>query len=510
MATEKELSVIRFKKDGVCDINTEITLEDYKTDIKKLLWCKETVMTPSKFASKNGIELEGNVGYKVLYLGTDNRLYSTSFAEEYEISRKADSDTAGDNVNDLSAVWSEGASVRLLSPRKFSLRNKICSHSALTSSIEKEDCVTERFIPSECESQKHLLSTAGAISIGGEPIELADEYIPKSDTERIISSDCSLFISDVRADEGRISVRGELTVDILACDDDGFEMPYAIRRKLPFSQETEHPDVKKGCRISASGVCTELKVTPEDSRVLISAYCTLDYTVSCFAEESVCTDTFSPTSVLKLTENTLRYFGSAVPSNGSISISTSLPLSEVGASPSCNALTACGTAYVTEFSTNAESGKGIIFGECKFRVIFFDDTSEIPEYDAKDVAVPFRYEFPYDTCGEADLYCSNPTTSRITVRSDGEKLALDCELSLVFVAACECEIRVISDITAGEKKTRDGSCIRILYPQSGETLWSLAKSTSSRVKHICEVNGLPQNVPPSSEQSLASFRFIIV
>lgn len=510
MATEKDLSVIRFKKDGVCDINTEITLEDYKTDIKKILSCKESVSAPSRYTSKNGIELEGSVSYRVLYLGTDNRLYSTTFSEDYGISCKAESEITGDNIRDLTAVWSEGTSVRLLSPRKFAIRNKISSRSALASSMEKEDCVTERFIPSECESQTSLVSASEPVSIGGDIIELCDEYIPRNDTERIISSDCSLFISDVHADDGKISVRGELIIDILACDDSGFEMPYTIRRKLPFSQEAEHPDAQKGCRASASGVCTELKIQPEDSRVLINAYCTLDYTVSCVTEEHVCTDTFSPSSVLKLTESKLKYFSSVSPSNGNISISTALPLSDVGVSPSRGALTACGTAYVTEFTVNEENGKGTIVGECRFSAIFYDDTNEVPEYEAKEIPVPFKYEFPYDACGSSALYSSNPSLSRITLRSDGEKVALDCELSLNFTAVCENEINVISDITAGEKRTHDSSCIRILYPQSGETLWSLAKSTSSRIKHVCEINGLPFDGQSASVQSLESCKFIII
>ena len=120
MSTEKELSVIRFKRDGVCDVNAEVTLEDYKTEIKRILCCKETLSAPSKYTSKSGIELEGNVRYRLLYVGTDNRLYSTEHSEEYEISCSADGDGKGDNIRDLTAVWSDGVSVRLLSPRKFS------------------------------------------------------------------------------------------------------------------------------------------------------------------------------------------------------------------------------------------------------------------------------------------------------------------------------------------------------------------------------------------------------
>ena len=57
MSTEKELSVIRFKRDGVCDVNAEVTLEDYKTEIKRILCCKETLSAPSKYTSNSGLEL---------------------------------------------------------------------------------------------------------------------------------------------------------------------------------------------------------------------------------------------------------------------------------------------------------------------------------------------------------------------------------------------------------------------------------------------------------------------
>lgn len=510
MANEKDLSIIRFKKENSFDINSEITLEDYKPDIKKLLHCKETVLAPSKYVSKDGIELEGTVNYGVTYLGTDNHLYSTSFTEEYSLSGRSENGIRGDDISDHTVVWSEGVTLRLLSPRKFSLRNKILSRSLLTSTMEKDDCVSERFIPSECEYQTFTAKGITTFSASGEIVELCDEYIPRSDTERIISSEASVFISDVHADDGRISVRGELIADILACDDEGFEMPYTVRRKIPFSQETEHPDVCKGDKLSASGICTELKVLPEESRVLICAYCCFDYSFSKITEESVCTDAFSPLHALKLTDSKIRYVRSAHSANGNISISTSYPLADIGISPSFTGIYAIGSANVTDFSSSAENGKGTIFGECKFRTVFYSDTNEIPEYESKDVTVPFKYEFSFESTGEQSLWCSNPTLSRISLRTDGEKLAIDAELSVTFTVICESERAVISDITVGEKKKEPDNCIRIVYPQKGETLWTLAKKTSTRISHICKSNGIQKNDQPSSPDSLASCRFLLI
>ncbi len=207
MANEKDLSVIRFKKEGSHDISSEVTLEDYKTEIKRILYCKEKVSAPSKYTSKDGIELEGTVCYRILYLGADNRLYSTECSEEYTLSGSYDGEALGDDIHDLTAIWSEGVTARLLSPRRFSLRNRICFRTALTSPMEKEDCVTEEFIPTECEFLASREECANASTLGGDIIELCDEYIPRSDTERIISSDSTVFISDVHSDDGKASVR---------------------------------------------------------------------------------------------------------------------------------------------------------------------------------------------------------------------------------------------------------------------------------------------------------------
>lgn len=510
MSTEKELSVIRFKREGVCDVSAEVTLEDYRTDVKRILSCRETVLSPSKYISKGEIELEGSVCYRIIYLGTDNRLYGVEHSEDYSIVCKADGESTANGVRDITAVWSEGVSARLLSPRKFAIRNRICSKSAVTGTAEKEDCVTERFVPSSCESMTKQITAYDSISLGGEVIELCDEYIPRSDGERIISADCSLFVSDVHAEDGRLVVRGELTVDILACNDEGFELPYTVRRKLPFTQETEHIDITKGAKVNASGFCTGLKVVPEDARVLITAYCTLEYTLSYANEEFVCTDAFSPTSKLKLTEGRLGYFGTVLPQNGNLSISASPQLSELGVAPTRTAIVATGGAYVTDLAVNRDNGKGTIIGECRFSAVFGDDSGESVEFEAKDIIVPFRYEFPFDICGEPSLYCQSPTLSRISLRSDGEKAAVDCELALSFVAVCECEEGVITDISIGEALERDASSVRILYPQSGETLWSLAKSTSTRVCKLCETNGIQYDSRTSKVQTLDGRRFIII
>ena len=510
MANEKDLSVIRLKKECSYDVNSEVTLEDYKTDVKRILYCKENVFAPSKYTSKDGIELEGTVCYRILYLGTDNRLYSTECTEEYTLNGKCDGEMAGEDVCDLTAVWSDGVTVRLLSPRKFSLKNKICSRSVLTSRHEKEDCVTEEFIPSECEFRASKALCATATTFGGDVLELCDEYIPRSDTERIICSDATVFISDVHSDDGKVSLRGELIVDVLACDDTGYEMPYVIRRKIPFTQETEHSDIRKGAKISASGSCSELKIQPEEARVLINAYCTVEYCVIATSEESICTDAFSPLHALKLTNNKIKYVGSAYSSNGNISISTSKPLSEIGVSPSSSVLTAVGVASVSDLSVNRESGKCAVWGECRFKVIFFDDAGEEAEYEAKEISVPFRYEFAYEADGEPSLYCSDASLSRTSVRSDGEKVALDSELSLAFTVASEIEKDVISDITVGEKKPAEDACIRIIYPQNGETLWSIAKKTSARISHICEANGICREDNAQDTTSVTSCRFVII
>ena len=56
------------------EINGEYTLPDYQPEIRRLLNVGLTVLPPAKYVGAGGVELNGTVEYRVLYVGGDGGL----------------------------------------------------------------------------------------------------------------------------------------------------------------------------------------------------------------------------------------------------------------------------------------------------------------------------------------------------------------------------------------------------------------------------------------------------
>ena len=75
--TDKHLSV---------ELNSDFSLPDYQPEIRRLLSTRVNIIPPSEYADNGGASFEGTVNYKILYLGADGKLYSTSLSDKYSFS----------------------------------------------------------------------------------------------------------------------------------------------------------------------------------------------------------------------------------------------------------------------------------------------------------------------------------------------------------------------------------------------------------------------------------------
>lgn len=516
MAYENELMLMRYRKEGVCELNEEFTLSDYQTDIRRVLRWNETVLPPSKYIGPDGTDLGGTVNYNILYLGTDNKLYSAAFVGDYGITMRTDDTLVIDEQSDLCFVRAEGITARQLSPRKLSLRGRICAELFAFGNAEKSECMTERFIPDGYEALTDKVQYMNIARTGGEVLELEDEYISELgiDSERVILSEGKVFISEVICSDGNVTVRGELIADILSCNDNGEEIPHLTRRKIPFSKEMECPQSTRDSLAFANGICTEINAQPEESRIAIKAYCLLESTILSSNEETVCLDMYSPQTRISAKENTFRTASPVLCGNGNLSVNGAFNGSDLGLSGSERIICAFGNASAEKLSFAESNGRAVLTGNCRFRIVTVDDTEDIPETDVKEATLPFRYEFN----GKAEIpkdpdslhYSADVKLSRVSARFDGERAGIDAELSVALIAFAEEEHTAVCDAVSGEALIKESNALRIIYPQSGDTLWKIAKETNSKISALCAANGISLPEKASDSRSLECCKYIII
>ncbi len=516
MLTEKDLRKARASKEECTEINEEFVIADYQTEIRKILSCRETLSPPTQYVGQDGVDVSGKVNYKILYLGADNCLYIVSFDSEYTVDMKMEIGDAADSLQGRFSVRSDSPSVRQLSPKRISVRNRICAHVCLSSLAEKSECMTEAFLPDGCEALTEAVPSLASSQSSSEVLELADEVISDigADSLRVIGTDKTVFISDVTCSKEEATVRGELIVDVLITNDESAEIPKVIRRKLPFTQSVSLPCADTGAPACANAACEELSTTVEGDRILITAYCTVTVTAFCEQECSVCTDIYSPSNELTVRNGEILTESLLCCGNGNISVGGSFSAKDVGIEDGSRILYATGTATPEALTFHEESGRPILSGTCRFRMITVNDSKEIPDYEQKELMLPFRYEVTRESKAPADKdavdYCASADLSRISARFDGERLGLDAELSLAFWATEKKATGVVCDVIFGEAKEKESGAIKILYPAADDTLWKVGKRTSSPLEHLCEINGIKMPLCSDSPDSLAGKRFMIL
>ncbi len=515
MASENGLKLLRYQKEGNGEINGEYTLSDYQTDIKKILYTDEWILPPGKTVSGDIYSLRGSIMLNIVYLGTDGKLYSASFPEDYSIDVKVPSGSGEEPEFDLAFVSDEGFGIRLLSPRKISIKGRICANIYSFSDAERSECMTENFVPDGCEALTESLEYTSAAYFGSEVMELSDEYISElhTDSERIIYADGKAFVTSAVSKEDEADLRGELWIDILSSDDAQNEIPKLQRRKITFEKTFSCPGLTESSRLFVKCVPTEITVTPGETGNSVRAFCLAEIYALESGTEKVCTDIYSYKNESSVTQNTINTGKILLLSSGNMSINAALGGEEAGFSGGERAILA--NAKVKDAALSfSENGKAALSGNCEFKILTADDSAENMNYEVKSVSLPFKYEpsekITPPESGEDFFFVADIIPERAGVRFDGERVGVDCELCISLLVMERMKHSVVSDIVPGEELVRDEKSIRIVYPEKSDTLWSIAKENNMPISSICEANRIENPENPMNSGLILGCKYLIM
>jgi hypothetical protein len=188
----------------------------------------------------NEANLEGELIYKILYIGADNSLYSATLSDKYHFNPNFNFSPYSINTDEItlhSLCECENHSTRVLGPRKVNIKSKIiCRTFALSPILHKPELIGAHD-PSCIENL--ILESPAIITKKCEsnPIALSDTtpIDPQVDNIRIVDVSTSVAISECQATIDKIEVRGEALAKILYCNDAESENELLMIRKLPFS-----------------------------------------------------------------------------------------------------------------------------------------------------------------------------------------------------------------------------------------------------------------------------------
>ncbi len=484
------------------ELNTEIVLPDYRSEISRLLWVRPTLLPAEQFVGGGKADFSGPVRYELLYVGPDNALYCVTQEQGYAFSLPLDGIGAG--VEDASLIFSaepilESLASRVVAPRRVTLRTRMhmrvrgyamCDLAVQTKGEGAQDTPARLGMIAECGC---------LIGNGQESITLSDQ-MEIEEGVRLIGTHGAVFLPEVNATQDAVLCRGEAILTLLLTREEEGSTPYTVMRRIPFEGRVPLTEVDLECGACATGSIADITATQEGGELQTQLRLVLSAGAQRNEETVLCRDIFLPgaRTECRRTERTL--WQAALCTNRNFSVSGELPLSELSLSPDAQILDVLAEAELRE--KTQDGAKCILAGDIRCHLLCHC----AGEYSVKDAAFPFRIvceQGAQDLAAEICVPICHVSMTPHAARMDAElQLALrGCERTTVPVL-CEAIFSPapVQDAFEGTE---------LYYPAAGETLWDVAKRYSIAPEALAEANSIVLDDPAATD-SLGGAKYLLL
>lgn len=487
-----------FPQMPVCDkhlsseLNSDFTLPDYKCEIRRMLSVKATVVPPSEYVSNASAQLDGDIRYKILYLGADGELYSIELNDKYAFKLPLDFgfySTNPDNLTLICNVNQENVSAKVLGPRKLNVKTKLSLHATGLSPELRSPNLVGSHNSANIEKLISQTECASIIKCSSEP-ELISDFISvdhSSDSFRVVDCSQTVTITECSVQSSQINVRGEVTIKIICCDDSHPTLPITSTRKIPFTKTIDCDMINSTYECSCFGLVSDEKVNIEENGIGIEAYLTLYVKAQKNDEVSYVADAYSTEKESEVSYSSIKIPVALKATNGNLTQNEVFQLDEIGISRDAKIVDTTALAEANECAI--KDGHLVIKGKCDYQIIYCLDG----EFASKNVSAPFKYEldckYANKLSAPANLFV-NANVNSAKSRCDAERLFVDCELGFDVFALCENEINLVSEMIFTQARQNHKNELLICYPDREATLWSVAKQYGEPVSAIKKRNSI--------------------
>lgn len=502
----------------VCDrimgteLSSDFILPDYQPEIRRLLKIGVTVTPPARYIGSGNAEFSGNVCYDVLYAGGDGQLYSAHLTAPYGFETQLDETDSADlsgGVCALADIQPDSVTGRVMAPRKIGIRCRLKAHIRCYADCEINERITGLDSQASLRRLTDTAESAVIVRCSEESVPMGDEVIPelREGEIRIISSDGRVFVNEASAANGCVVCRGELVLKILLCREGGDGEVEVVTRRLPFTRELAAESVTPGWECRAWGCCPEVSVTVGDGRLNCEASMALEAEAQKKGSFDYTKDIYS---VAAQSEGVFADRQITLPvrcMNGNFTQSGVFDAAENQIPAGARVIDADGDASAEAIT--CEKGRCVVTGEVKYSILYNDGG----EYGCRELVQPFRYETDIPGGTYADGALSGSAELCVTgcrARMDGERISVDSEICAALRACDGGEVKVLEEArfipgVAG----RRGECV-VCYPDSSDTLWSVAKRYGADADRIAAQNSVRIQGAPDRADTLAGVKFLIV
>lgn len=499
-----------------CESVGEYTLPDYLPEIRKLLRIETKLLPTGQFIGTGKAEFTGIAVHTLLYSDENGKLSSAVLNGDYRFAVPVTID-GGAQIMAKSHV--DRVTHRLSGPRRIGIRTGIAS-DVYAISEESVPTVNAEKIDASFEKLAGHSTVSDMLRIGRDDLRYTDSYRfdgIHADAVRPIASDATVFVKDCRPQSDGVYCAGELWVRFLYGSGEGEnELIDLLFRKIPF--DTVIPlDMPLDYAV-VTGKCTSLDASVSDDG-LGSSEVTFDLQIALEGEGCANRELFYTKDMYahgrdchidKKEISAFRFLG-ALSQNFTVSGSSLQENGIVG-----TRAVDCAVS-IGRLSLENEDGKLRVAGEAKAEAILLIPAleEERPRYERAEFSFPIRLELDGKQFGENAQYRCDAEFLGGQLRIDGENLRVDGEIAVTLSALEKHKVSVVTsvDISDGENaENAEKSSIIVTYPDSGETLWSVAKRYKTDLAALATRNKIPERFvsEPDAPSSIDGVTSLII
>lgn len=487
----------------------DIIVPDSKPDIANILRVNGTVVIDEQSVQDERISFQGTLKLSILYQAkkSENLIHSMTGTINFEDFIRVDG-LKEDSVIHLTAVI-DHLEYRLINDRKLNIKAVVNVTAQVYNETANEIILDVTDLPN-IQLEKGEITVCNTVENKKDRFDVKEEvFLPAGlpNIRDLLESDVSLSNVEIKANDGKVSVKGILNLSVLYIGDTDESLIEAFDTEIPFHG---YIDAKNAAdAMMADAVLTvenqEITITEDsdgeprglEADITIGA----DFRVTDNETIEMVEDAYCLNETLNLNKETMHYpqFINRSQAKGSVKETISFD----GKYPDAMQVLKVWANIViddTELVTDKIIVEGVI--HCDILYIAANDSSPV-NVVSKDI--PFRQEVEVRGAKkgmQTDVWANIEDVS-FNMLSERE-VEIRVTLAIDAIVTKMIDTTVITDIVLGEK-TEDAfqniASAVIYVVQKGDSLWKIAKKYNTTIENILLVNEIenPEKIYPGQK-----------
>ncbi len=487
-------------------------LPDYDPEIRKILAVRTVLLDGERYETDGRVNCTGTLSHRVIYTDGEGKPSSVELNADYDYALPLAEEGVPLSISAEERVVT--VLPRLSGPRKLAVKTKLHTHVVALSEGE---------MPAAWQGSLEAPEVLFSETVAADRYTGSDEYtyvadirVPTKNTDdiRILSAEGACMMTEARAENDAVSVRGEVSIACLI-DDGG--TAFSATARIPVEEAVPLFGAAFGSFATADGRVTKVSCevsSDGEGGAVIAA--TVELLITVFAGKNrtvpIAVDAFSPTHLLETETAEVSMTELRAMTMGSFPITGNISRAESD-SEDATAVVAVYASPETG-SVSAEKGLLVFSGECRVTAVLASTAGERVFYSSSVFTLPYRGTVECPSLSGHESIAGGVRLYDCRLVLDSDRLVFDATATFYATAVARRGEAVLSSLSpAGERDKDAGARILAVYPETGDTLWSIAKRHGVSPRSLVRVNRLPEEtlLSPAGADSLGgATRLLIV